>query len=599
MEFKGIQEEYQKRYQESKTKFDHYSRLGKQFSLYRILVFIITVIGVYFGTRHGMDYVLAVFIPGLIVFLLLVKYHSSVHRKKKISQTLMQINEKELDVLDMKFTKYDGGSDLNEVDHPYTHDLDVFGKGSLFQYINRCVSFAGRKVLSDYLKFPEYSRKKIIDRQKAVKEIAPKIDWRQNFQLHGLMAEEKKEDLKRLKEWLHVESYFDRPIFWIFVYVIPAFMLASVLAVILNLWAVQALLIPIFISLSASGSFYKRINYIHFLLDQQTGLLKKYQSVFESIEKTEFEAPYLKQLQQQLKTADSSAVKECSKLYGIAKKFEFRNNIIVAILLNILFLWDIRQCVLMEKWRRRNKKYFEKWLDTLSEFDALNSLATLTYNRSDLHFPTVSDHQLCYQAKNAGHLLINPQKREDNPISFNSWKEFQIITGANMAGKSTYLRTVGSNLILAMAGAPVCAEELTFAPVQIFTSIKTVDSLLENESYFFAELKRLKEIIVRLEKGEQLFIILDEILKGTNSKDKQTGSMALVEQLIRLGASGIIATHDLVLGSLATRFPENVKNYCFEVEFQEDHLIFDYQLKKGISQNLNATFLMKQMGITL
>jgi DNA mismatch repair ATPase MutS len=176
---------------------------------------------------------------------------------------------------------------------------------------------------------------------------------------------------------------------------------------------------------------------------------------------------------------------------------------------------------------------------------------------------------------------------------------FLIITGANMSGKSTYLRTIGVNFVLACLGAPVCADALCLSPAVLFTSLRTSDSLNENESYFYAELKRLKMIIDRLESGEKLFIILDEILKGTNSVDKQKGSLALVQQLLRLQSCGIIATHDLLLGSLEAEFPDHIKNYCFEADIAGNKLNFSYRIKEGIAQNMNATFLMRKMGITL
>lgn len=168
-----------------------------------------------------------------------------------------------------------------------------------------------------------------------------------------------------------------------------------------------------------------------------------------------------------------------------------------------------------------------------------------------------------------------------------------------MAGKSTYLRTVGVNMVLAMTGGPVLADRFTIKPVDLFTGIKTSDSLQDGESYFFAELKRLEMLIRQLESGDPVFIILDEILRGTNSADKQKGSKALISQLVKLGASGMIATHDLTLGELAAVFPENVANKRFEVEIEANELVFDYKLKEGISKNLNASFLMKKMGITM
>ena len=211
-------------------------------------------------------------------------------------------------------------------------------------------------------------------------------------------------------------------------------------------------------------------------------------------------------------------------------------------------------------------------------------------------FPKFSD-DFSILAENASHPFIAKEQSIGNPININGWKHFNVITGANMAGKSTYLRTVGVNLILAMTGSAVFADKFVFQPVEIITGIKTSDSLQDGESYFFAELKRLKQIIVRLENGERLFIILDEILRGTNSADKQKGSLGLIKQLLSLNAAGIIATHDLALGKLIESFPENISNKRFEVEITNNQLEFDYKIKDGISQNLNATFLMKKMGI--
>ena len=168
-----------------------------------------------------------------------------------------------------------------------------------------------------------------------------------------------------------------------------------------------------------------------------------------------------------------------------------------------------------------------------------------------------------------------------------------------MAGKSTYLRTIGINFILAMMGAPVCAKKMEITPCRLYTSLRTTDSLTENESYFFAELKRLQQMIDRLKNGEKLFIILDEILKGTNSIDKQRGSLALVARLVGLDAVGVIATHDLQLGTLSGQFPGYIKNFRFEAEIKDDELFFPYKLQPGIAENMNAYFLMKKMGIII
>ena len=270
----------------------------------------------------------------------------------------------------------------------------------------------------------------------------------------------------------------------------------------------------------------------------------------------------------------------------------------VGIFLNIFFLWDILQCIRLEVWKERYGQKLENWFKSLTEIDELCSFSGFAFAHPESVFPAFSSDEFRLSATNVKHPFLDYTGCVGNEINMLGLGQFRIITGANMAGKSTYLRTVGINLVLAMTGSPVLANSFVFSPVDVFTGIKTSDSLQAGESYFFAELKRLKEIIVQLEEGKTLFVILDEILRGTNSADKQKGSKALIRQLIQMKASGLIATHDLALAELADFFPENIKNQRFEVEIENNELKFDYLLKEGLSQNLNATFLMKKMGIT-
>jgi DNA mismatch repair ATPase MutS len=203
------------------------------------------------------------------------------------------------------------------------------------------------------------------------------------------------------------------------------------------------------------------------------------------------------------------------------------------------------------------------------------------------------------KAEKIGHPLIQVESCVTNDFEISAWKQFYIITGANMSGKSTFLRAIGTNYILAMVGAPVFAGKFIFTPVEINSSIRTKDSLVKGESYFYAELRSLKEIIGELEQGHRKLILLDEILKGTNSSDKQSGSMALIKQLMKYDVVGIFATHDIAISTLINTYPGHIRNLCFEISIENDRMEIDYKLREGVCKNLNASYLMKKMGIVL
>ncbi|MBR4327172.1 MAG: hypothetical protein IKP73_16785, partial [Bacteroidales bacterium] len=274
-----------------------------------------------------------------------------------------------------------------------------------------------------------------------------------------------------------------------------------------------------------------------------------------------------------------------------------RANMMVIIFGQGILCYDIQINIKFENWLRRHSAEIQQWILMAHDCDFLMSLANLKYNHPEWSEPQPVEGSFILNAKSAGHPLLDPAKMVCNDINFSNCPFLTILTGANMAGKSTYLRTIGVNLVLAQIGAVVCAKEFKFSPVEIMTSIRTSDSVQDNESYFFAELKRLQRIVNRLEQGATLFIIVDEMLRGTNSKDKHDGSQKFIEKLLHYNCYGIFATHDIDIGNLRDTHPQNVNAKCFEISFEGDNLIFDYTLKDGISQNLNASYLMRKMGI--
>ncbi|MDX1665785.1 MAG: hypothetical protein R3350_01075, partial [Saprospiraceae bacterium] len=292
-----------------------------------------------------------------------------------------------------------------------------------------------------------------------------------------------------------------------------------------------------------------------------------------------------------------TASQAIERLSYIISQLNVRYNAF-AILLNVFALWDLNWTFRLEKWRNDYGDQLPSWFEALAEFEAMSCMANSAFNNPEWIFPQVYDQGVLH-IEQMGHPLIARDRRVCNDLHMPTNGHIKLITGSNMAGKSTFLRTAGINMVLALAGGPVCARVLRMPPLQVYTSMRTQDALHENTSSFFAELKRLKFILEAVEAGKNVFFLLDEILKGTNSRDRHTGSEALIRQLIRFRGAGLIATHDLELGKLEGESEGRVENLCLEVQVVDGQLHFDYRIKKGVSKSFNATLLMKNMGIQI
>jgi len=597
-----IQNYYQKRVEHYKSFLEEYSKKNKQLSILRLLWFLAWGLSIWFATRFDMNIVLSTIFIGLIGFIVIVIIHNKVLAKKKSYKLYHQLNSIEVKALHHDYSEIEDGKEFIDDSHYFSHDLDVFGPYSLFQYLNRCFSKQGKKKLAERLANGYSEKQDIEEQQEAIEELSKQAEWMQDFQVLGQLTQlnqhKKSSPIESLSKWAEREGYFSHIKFKIGVILIPILSWLVLFLLINGDIQATSFMLYLIIPLGFSAMYAKRINENHQELGKQTAALQRWKHVFSLFEKKRFNAQALQKLQKQLQSDDETAGGAITKLATLSQAFDTRLNLIGWFLLNYFFSWDILQSIRLENWRVKYGKNIHNWFQSLASLESLVSLATLKHNHPLMVFPQIQSEGFVFQAKNAAHPLIPFEGRVSNDIEFSNLGNFTIVTGANMAGKSTYLRTVGANMILALCGAPVCAAQMTISPIQLFTSIKTKDSLVKNESYFYAELLRLQAIIEELKKGKPLFIILDEILKGTNSKDKEMGSKALVKQLIELKATGIIATHDLQLGSLIHTFPDSIKNRCFEVDIHDDKLHFDYKLRKGISQNLNATFLMNKMGIT-
>lgn len=560
-------------------------------SLLRLSIFLVCAVGVYAFWTSTLAVV--AFIFGFIVaFIILVKVFSKFKRKLTKTKCIIKINENEIKALEGDISAFETGEAYKTTDHAYAEDIDLFGKHSFFQYINRTGLVEGSHYLAELLM--NNNCKNITHKQEAIKDLAEKLDFRQAYTAEAQMLS-REEDLSMVLKALQAHKSFIPKLFY------PISLVFTLLSVVvISLYAFEIigemqLALWIFLGLGITGVFLKKVNAISQLTSKTQELFRQYHKLILAVENEKFTSDYLQSQQQKLISGEKKS-SEAIKVFSIhIDNLEQRQNLMVGFVLNALSLWDLRQCYKIEKWLEQNQSQIKSWFETMAFFDAYNSLANLGYNQTHFNYPELIAHEdIVLDCTAATHPLISKSQAVVNDFKIQK-ASFLIITGANMAGKSTFLRTVSLMIVMANAGLPVCAKKCRYKPIKLITSMRTTDSLSSESSYFFSELSRLKTIVERIQK-HTYFIVLDEILKGTNSHDKAKGSKQFVERLVKSKSTGIIATHDLSLCSLSEELDE-VKNFYFDAEIINDELHFDYKFKKGICQNMNASFLLKKMQI--
>ncbi|WP_343689589.1 hypothetical protein [Chitinophaga sp.] len=573
-------------------------RFRRQLSLLgyvRLLSFLIMLIFGYLFFHDGFElmWLWPAFLM-LTAFAVALVVYTRVQRKQTLVNTLLQLNEKEYALATTGHSSFYDGEFFIDETHPYTGDLDVFGRSSLYSHMNRTGTQTGATVLAQFLQQPVLGVVDTLERQEVVKELAPKLQFRQMLTAQAMLAGEKTDDRKELRLWLDMPITFANNKF------IQIARWVSPLLSITALWYLIAASnkLPILAVLVINGLILRQylvgLNRQHILISSKERVFAKFSQLLQMINAEHFgEAAMLKRDQEKTREAGVAL----NKLAGIVNMWDQRMNMLIGIVLNGLGLYDLHCAVVLEKWKLKYKDRVPGWLDVIYGFEIYNSMATFAYNHPEFVYPEVDDTQSQLTGKGIGHPLIPAQESVKNDIAIGTPQQFLIITGSNMSGKSTFLRSVGSNLLLAMCGLPVCAEEFRCSPMKIMTSMRIRDSIEKHTSYFQAELLRLQEIVKVLKSGEQVFILLDEILKGTNSEDKLSGSRSLIAHFLQYRCLGMIATHDLELGHMETEYPGRVRNYCFESTIRDEQLFFDYRIREGVARNKNATFLMKKMEI--
>ncbi|MEO5684714.1 MAG: MutS family DNA mismatch repair protein [Chitinophagaceae bacterium] len=586
------------------------SRLTEQLSLLkkkknsiawsRFALIILLAAAVYYLYPVGLLYAGIAFVLLSAIFIRLVILAVNNNTAIDNINRLLSINKNELQIAaGGYFEMPDGASFLSPL-HPYANDLDIFGKASLYQYTNRTTSQQGNETYADWLQHPADATV-ILQRQQAVKELGPQLQWRQQLQAFGAEQVITTATQKKINNWVQDADIFSHRGHWKMMrWLYPVITIGILLLYLNNLIPASIFGLAYLIFFLVSGYISKQIATAYNQLNQVVQEISTLSKSAAHIENNAFESPCLDQVRQHFtpgETASSAAIKQLKK---ILDNFDYNLNFLFLLFINPFILWNLQAIFQLEQWRRNNKTKTAQWFMALGEMEAVSTIASIQFNHPSWAIPVVDEQQHgTFETTALGHPLIAESKCISNDFLTKGNPQVALVTGSNMAGKSTFLRSVGVNTVLAMMGAPVCARQMKLSPMRIISSMRVADNLQESTSTFYAELKKLQSIIESVNNHEKVFVLLDEILRGTNSLDRHTGSKALVKQLIKQKAVAILATHDVELAQLQTDYPDSIHNYHFDAQIANEELFFDYKLKEGICKSINASILMKKIGIEL
>jgi len=586
--YKSRSLKYSQELKKTKTKYNTISllRLGS------ILLFLI--LGYYYLQESNMLW-LSFSIFFLTAFILLMRWHSKLQFQIKIQEALIAINTTEIDYLENNKIPFENGEEFIDFQHPYGYDLDIFGNHSLFQNFNRTATYIGKKTLAKQF-LTLLSNIQINSNQEAVKELTKKLDWRQDFLALAKTSQDNKEVYESLLKWSKFNSTpLSKGSVWISI-LTPILFLGFVVLywTTSNSVYVNLISLTFVFNLAFLGRFMKRIQLEIAHSSTVDKLISQYSLLLQKIEKEDFKSEKLINLQKKLTYKNENASVHLKQLSGLFSSMDTIQNLITGTLFNGTFLYNLHTFKSLVLWKNQHAEALENWLDVIGEFEMLNSLANVSFNNPDFVFPDLNtNYDISFS--NLSHPLLSKKNRVGNDIDFQP-QSFLILTGSNMSGKSTFLRSLGINMVLTGMGGAVCATQANVHPMPVLVSMRLSDSLSDSESYFFAEIKRLKLIMDQLENNPS-FVLLDEILRGTNSDDKRNGTIEVIKKVIAKKAIGAIATHDIEVCLTTNDFPEIVINKCFEVEIINNDLHFDFILRDGICKNKSATFLMKKIGV--
>ena len=517
----------------------------------------------------------------IVLFFLLIGKHKQIAVKRRIAKAKIAINEREIAFIEQGIYPADNGKDFETAQHPYAYDLDILGEKSLYHYLNRTHTYLGRKRLAQRLLYPDTTT--IHTHQEAIKALTPQLAWRQTFMAHAEQIDDNPSFYDRLQQWAAAPTTPMGKFMRVFTVISPiVFTLSAIIGYIYD-YEVLKSIAKLLLTINLSVFFF----YISKINKEKLGFEHTYAMLYAFKE-------CIAQVEDHFPEKNERANAHIAQLSRLLDDLDNVSNILVSIPLNIFSFYHLHRYRALLQWKQTYGTHIAQWLETVASTEVLCSFANFAYNNPHFVYPTFNN-QYRISFEDVGHPLIAENERITNNITLDE-AHFIILTGSNMSGKSTFLRTLGVNMLLAQVGLPVCAREAAIHPLPLLVSMRLSDSLSDGKSYFFAEINRIEQIMTAL-KRERCMVLLDEILRGTNSEDKQYGTIKIIERLLLLKAIGIVATHDIEVCKTADRYPEQLQNKCFESYIHEGELSFDYKLREGICQNKNATFLMEKLGI--
>jgi len=580
--------------------FSRYQNLNKELKLLsflRVITFVVCLVIIVISANNGnLPAIIITSLVFILFFGYLIKRFNTIQYQVSHHNFLHNINEDEILRLEGSLDSFDPGFEYLNDDHPYISDLDVFGKNSLYQLVNRCSTFWGKKTLANWLS-NKAEKEEISLRQESIKELSKDIDWLQQFQATGRHYKDHT-DIDPFLKWLKSDDIISNDLFYQIIRFISPIISITIIA--LTIFSAISF-IWIFVGIVVNGlivlTALKKVKSIHDNTSIAIKSLKGLEALIILVENVSFKSIKANKIKAIYAGKSQKVSARIGYLNRILQNLDNRNNQFYQFL-NLFFLFDLHYSISAERWKTKQPENIQSWFDAIGEMEGLISFAGIAFSNPNYAFPKILEDEHSIDSRKMGHPLIPHTVRVSNDFFLSGKGNIAIITGSNMAGKSTFLRTIGVNMVMAFAGSPVCADVLSLSHTQIFSSMRTQDNLEENISSFYAELKRIHHLLNTTSENTPVFFLLDEILKGTNSHDRHLGAVSLVHQLAGKNTSGLISTHDINLAKETTK-GRMVTNYSFNSIIRGDEILFDYKLTPGICESFNASKLMKKMGIEI